>query len=118
MYDGLVDAMGNSSPEEMSDVFLTTMGMTPTGETKTIAETECNVYSAQMMGTTCLTDGGLMLEQVFMGNTQRAVSVAIGDGGDDANYMLHLTVPMSQGPDLSNGIGGLDLGELMNQVPQ
>jgi len=117
-YDGLVDAMANSSPEDMSDAFLSAMGMMPTGETKTIAGTQCNVYSAQMMGTTCLTDDGLMLEQVFMGNVQRAVSVAIGDGSDDANYTLYQNVPMSQGPDLSNGIGGIDLGDLMSQIPQ
>jgi len=118
MYEGLVNAMANSSAEDMTDAFLNAMGMMPTGEIKTIAGTQCNVYSAQMMGTTCLTDNGLMLEQVFMGNIQRAVSVAIGDGGDDANYTLYQTVPISQGPDLSNGIGGIDLGDLMSQIPQ
>ncbi len=37
-----------------------------------------------------------------MGNTQTAVSVSIGDGGDDANYTLYQTVPITDGPDLSN----------------
>ncbi len=118
MYDGFVDALAGSSPEDMSDAFLSAMGMTPTGETKTIAETECNVYNSPVMGTACLTSDGLMLEQVVMGNVQRAISVSIGESGDDANYTFYQTVPMSQGPDLSNGIGGLDLGDLFGQQPQ
>ncbi len=55
----------------------------------------------------CLTDDGLMLEQSFMGNNQVAVSVSIGDGGDDANYTLYQNVQITDGPDLSNGIQGL-----------
>ena len=107
MYAGLVSALEGSSPEEMSATFMSAMGMTATGDTKTIADTECNVYTSAQMGSVCMTEGGLMLEQSFMGNTQTAVSVAIGDGGDDANYTLYQTVPISDGPDLSNGLEGL-----------
>ncbi len=42
-----------------------------------------------------------------MGNTQVAVGVFIGDGGDDANYTLYQNVQITDGPDLSNGIEGL-----------
>lgn len=118
MYDGLVNSMAGSSPEDMSSVFLDAMGMTATGDTKAIADTECNVYNSQMMGTACLTSDGLMLEQIFMGNTQRAISVSIGEGGEDANYTLYETVPVSQGPDLSNGLEGLNLGDLLGNSTQ
>ncbi len=107
MYDGLVSALDGSSPEEMSATFMSAMGMTATGETRVVADTNCNVYTSAQMGSVCMTDGGLMLEQEFMGTTQIAVSVSIGDGGDDANYTLYQSVPITDGPDLSNGIQGL-----------
>lgn len=107
MYAGLVSALEGSSPEQMSATFMSAMGMTATGESKAVAGTSCNVYTSAQMGSVCMTEGGLMLEQEFMGTTQIAVSVSIGDGGDDANYTLYQTVPISDGPDLSNGIQGL-----------
>lgn len=48
-----------------------------------------------------------MLEQEFMGTGQIAESVSTGDGGADANYTLYQTVPITQGPDLSNGLQGI-----------
>lgn len=107
MYAGLVSALEDSSSEKMSATFMSAMGMTATGETKTIADTSCSVYTSMQMGSVCMTDGGLMLEQSFMGNTQTAVSVSIGDGGDQANYTLYQSVPITDGPDLSNGLQGL-----------
>jgi len=107
MYNGLVSALEDSSPEQMSSTFMSAMGMSATGETRVVADTECNVYTSAQMGSVCMTNGGLMLEQEFMGTTQVAVSVAIGDGGDDANYSLYQSVPISDGPDLSNGLQGL-----------
>ena len=107
MYAGLASAMENSTSEEMSAAFVTAMGYTPTGESKTIASNDCNVYSAAQKGTICLTPHGLMLEQDFLGNKQLAVSVSIGDGGEDANYTPYQTVPITDGPDLSNGLEGL-----------
>jgi hypothetical protein len=101
-YANIVAALEDSSPEEMAQAFLSAMGLSPTGETKTVADANCSVYNSSMMGQVCLTGGGLMLEQVFMGNTTRAVSVSIGDGGDDANYTLYQNVPITEGPDLSN----------------
>ena len=106
-YDGIVSAMQNSSPEEMSAVFIEAMNFTPNGETKTIAGMSCNGYSAPQLGTACLTPEGVMLEQSFMGNTQRAVSVSFSDSGDNANYTLYQNVPITDGPDLSGGINGL-----------
>jgi len=115
MYDGIVSSLENQSAEDMGDAFIAAMGFTPTGASKTIAETDCNMYSAPQMGTVCLTQDGLMLEQSFMGNTTTAVSVAVGDGGDDANYTLYQNVTINDGPDLSNG---LNLQDLMNQMGQ
>jgi hypothetical protein len=107
MYAGLVSALEGSSTEEMSAMFMSAMGMTATGAVKTVADTNCNVYTSAQLGSVCMTDGGLMLEQDFMGTTQTAVSVSIGDGGDNANYTLYKSVPISDGPDLSNGLQGL-----------
>jgi len=102
LYAQLSSAMENSSPEEMSETFLSAMGFTPTGQTKTIAGESCTVYNSSMMGTGCFTDTGLMLEQTIMGNTTVATSVTIGDGGDDANYTLYQNVPITEGPDIGN----------------
>lgn len=115
MYAGIVAALQDTDPEDMGAAFIAAMGFTATGATKTIADTVCNVYSSGMMGTMCLTDNGLMLEQAVMGNTQTAVSVSIGNGGDDANYTLYQTVPITDGPDLSNMP---NLPDLMNQGQQ
>ena len=115
MYDGLVAALQDTDPADMGNAFITAMGYTPTGATKTIADATCNVYSSAMMGTMCLMDNGLLLEQSVMGNTQTAVSVSIGDGGDDANYTLYQNVPITQGPDLSN-MG--DWQQMMQQMQQ
>ncbi len=114
-YQGIVDALDDSSSEDMTAAFMDAMAMTATGQTKMIANTQCSVYNSSMMGTVCMTDGGLMLEQSFMGMTQTATSVSIGDGGDDANYALYQTVPITEGPDLSNGI---NVQDLMNQMGQ
>lgn len=101
MYQQLVDAMDGADPQEMSDAFITGMGFTPNGATKTIAGYECSVYTSQMMGTACLTTDGLMLEQSFMGNTQLATSVEIGTGGADENYTLYENVTINDGPDIN-----------------
>ena len=101
-YAQLVASLDGQDPQDVGAAFIAAMGFTPSGTTKTIANTECEVYTSQMMGTTCLTEDGLMLEQEMMGNTQVATSVSIGDGGDDGNYTLYTQVPITQGPDLSN----------------
>lgn len=107
MYAGLVSALEDSTPEEMAAAFVAGMGFTPNGQSMTIEGTECDVYSSAQIGTVCMTPDGLMLQQNFMGNVQTATSVSIGDGGDDANYTLYQNVPITQGPDLSNGLEGI-----------
>ena len=102
VYEGLVGALADSSPEEMSAAFLAAMGFNPTGEEKTIAGHACAVYASGMIGTACLTPGGLMLEQSFMGNTTRATSVTLDSGGDPANYTKYEGMQVTEGPDLSN----------------
>jgi hypothetical protein len=115
MYDDMVNAMQGSEPGELGDEFITAMGFTPTGATKSIAGTTCNVYNSPMMGTACLTDSGLMLEQSIMGNSTVATDVSIGDGGSDVNYTLYQNVPITDGPDLSDMPS---LQDLMNQGQQ
>ncbi len=115
LYDGLVNSMANSDSDDMTAAFLTAMGFSPNGQSKNIADTDCNVYNSAQMGMVCLTDDGLMLEQDFMGNRQVALSVSYGDGGDDENYTLYQNVPITDGPDLSNGI---DIQGLIDQFGQ
>ena len=112
MYQSLVSSMQGQDPEEMSNAFISAMGYTPTGETKTIVNYDCLVYNSAQLGTVCLTTNGLMLEQSVMGNTTTAVSISVGDGGEDANYTLYQNVTISEGPDLSNMPS---LQDLMNQ---
>ena len=107
MYQGLVNALQNSSPEDMGQAFLNAMGMTPTGQTSNVAGETCNMYSSQMMGTACFTSDWLLAEQDVMGMGQTATSIDRSSGGDDTNYTLYQSVPVSQGPDLSNLPGGL-----------
>lgn len=105
-YAEMVKAMENASPEEMTEIFLSSFGYTPTGEQKTIAGHECIVYSAATIGGACFTPKGLLLEQDVLGTRQVATKVTMS-GGDEANYTLHQRVAITEGPDLSNGIGGL-----------
>ncbi len=107
LYEGLVSALEGSSPEEMTPIFLNAMGMSASGQSKTVVGVDCNVYTSSMMGTVCITDGGLMLQQEFMGTTQIATEVSIGESGADENYTLYQNVPITDGPDLSNGLQGL-----------
>ena len=106
MYQGLVDAVDQSGSDAVSDAFLSAMGMTPTGQTNTVVGLTCNVYSSSMMGTACLTDDGLMLEQSVMG-TQIIATAVTYDQGVAENYRRHETATITQGPDLTNGLGGL-----------
>ncbi len=107
MYAGLVSALQDADPDQMATAFMSGMGFTSNGQSKTIEDTDCDVYNSAQLGTVCMTSDGLMLEQSFMGNVQIATSVLIGDGGDDANYTLYQNVPITQGPDLSNGLQGI-----------
>ena len=109
MYHNIASAMEGKDPDEMSDTFIASMGYQATGESKNIADHECNVYSGQL-GTLCLTENGIMLEQSVMGNSTIATEVTIGASGDDENYSLYEHVSISEGPDLSN----FNLQDLMN----
>ena len=106
MYQSIADAVSQSGPDSVSDAFLNAMGMTATGQTRTVIGRACNVYASSMMGTVCLTDDGLMLEQNVMGTQVVATGVTY-DEGESENYRRHETATITQGPDLSNGISGL-----------
>lgn len=113
MYEQLIVALQDSSPEQMAQSFLNAMGYQAAGTTKTVANTSCNVYSSPQLGSACFTDDLLMLEQSVPGNimTMTAVSVNIGTSGDDTNYTLYQSADITEGPDLSN----FNLQDLINQ---
>ncbi|MEC7289769.1 MAG: hypothetical protein VXW22_06740 [Pseudomonadota bacterium] len=106
MYQPMVDAVAQSGSNAVSGAFLSAMGLTPTGQTQTVVGLTCNVYSSSMMGSACLTDDGLMLEQNVMG-TQVIATAVTYDEGIAENYRRHESATITQGPDLSNGLGGL-----------
>ena len=114
LYDNVVAALENTTPEEMGAAFVAAMGFSPTSTVKTIANNQCTVYNSAQLGAVCLMDNGLMLEQSFMGNTYTATEVTIGSGGDNANYAAYQNVTITEGPDLSNGLQGL-MEQLGNQ---
>ena len=109
MYQQIADAVAQNGSGNISDAFLSAMGYTSTGQVQTIAGLSCAVFSSQMTGTTCLTDDGLALQQSVMGNVMTATSIAY-EPGEDENYRRHEIAVITEGPDLSNGIGGIDLG--------
>jgi len=103
MYEKMVSQLAGKSPEEMKDTFMTSMGFVATGESKTIAGHDCGVFSSSMMGTMCMSDDGLMLEQTVMGNTRTATSVSIGESGADENYDQYTRVSITEGPSMPQG---------------
>jgi len=118
MYDAIIDALQDSDPEDMTEAVFAAMGFVATGASKTIAGAQCKVYNSDMIGTMCISDNGLMLEQIVMGNTQIATSVSIGESGDDADYLLYQSVPITDAPampDMPNIENLQDLQDLMNQ---
>ena len=106
MYEGIANAVSNSSSGDVSDAFLNAMGMTPTGQSDTVAGLTCDVYSSNMMGSACFTEDGLMLKQSVMGTEVIATDVAFNQG-EAANYRRHESATITQGPDLSNGLSGI-----------
>lgn len=106
MYEGIANAVVNSSSDDVSDAFLNAMGMTPTGQSDTVAGLTCDIYSSNMMGSACFTEDGLMLKQSVMGTEVIATSVAFNQG-EAANYRRHESATVTQGPDLSNGLSGI-----------
>ena len=106
MYEGIANAVANNGSDNVSDAFLSAMGMTATGQSETIAGLACEIYSSNMMGSACFTEDGLMLKQSVMGTEVTATSVTY-DQGDAANYRRHESATITQGPDLSNGLSGI-----------
>ena len=102
MYENIASALEGKSPQEMAKTFTDAMGFKPTGESKTVAGKRCATHRSASLGEMCLSDEGLMLEMNVVGSLTRAVSISLGDGGEDANYRLHETVPISDSADLSN----------------
>ena len=110
-YENISNALKDSSAEEMSQRFISAMNFRATGQTKTIAGHECEIYRSPQIGEACLMPNGLMLEQSVMGMGQTATEVTLGDGGDDANYRLYETVEITDGPDVENLLKQLNLGQ-------
>ena len=108
MYQTLVEAMKGRSPEEFGRAFMLSMGFAPTGERKSIAGHECEVFSSAGLGGACISPDGLTLEQDALGSKMVAVEIDF-DGGSDENYRLYEQVEIREGPDLSNGLNIQDL---------
>lgn len=111
MYQSFKDALARSGNniDAISQTFFNAMGFQATGETKTIAGYQCTVQSSQSIGKGCFTPDFVMLEQSFLGNTQTATKVSIGDDGGSENYDLWQKVSLSEGLDLRDGINIEDL---------
>jgi len=92
--------LSNTDPIALGKAMMESWNMADTGEDKTIAGMECNVMSSPQMGSVCLTDNLVMLEQSFMGVNRIATSVDLTSGGDDANYTLFEKVELNAGPDI------------------
>ena len=117
MYDHIAGALERDGAGQISDQFMTAMGYTPTGQTKTIAGQTCEVHTSQFVGSACLTNDLLSLEQDVMGNKMTAQSVSYGPG-DASKYSLPAGMTVHDGADLSNGIpemDGMNLGDLLGQ---
>ena len=67
---------------------------------KTIAGVECDVMSSPQMGSVCLTENLVMLEQNFMGTNRIATSVDLTSGGPDSYYTLYEQAEITEGPDV------------------
>lgn len=84
----------------LGEAMMANMGMVDSGEDKTIAGVECNVMTSPQMGSVCLTDNLVMLEQNFAGLNRIAISVDLTSGGADENYTLHEDAQITEGPDV------------------
>lgn len=108
MFQTMVTAMEGHSPEEFGRSLFTSMGFAPSGERKTVAGIECEVYSSAGLGSSCVSADALTLEQDVLGNKMTAVEVSY-DGGKEEDYRLYEHIELRQGPDLSNGLNVEDL---------
>ena len=103
----LFQDLSNTDPIALGEAMMDSLNMTDSGEDKTIAGVECNVMTSPQMGSVCMTDDLVMLEQSFMGQNRIATSVDLTSGGDDASYTLYEEVELTEGPDIE---------ALMNQI--
>jgi hypothetical protein len=94
------EELSNTDPIALGEAMMASWNMTDTGQDKVIAGVECNVMSSPQMGSVCLTDNLVMLEQSHMGVTRIATSVDLTSGGDEANYTLHEQAELTEGPDI------------------
>ena len=106
-YDQIRAAVERERAANLTREMTKSLGYQPKNEKKTISGLSCEVYTSSQLGDVCLTGDGLLLEQAFMGNVQRAVKVRMDDAGDVALYKMPEGVTVSDGPDLSGGLEGI-----------
>lgn len=94
--------LSNTDPIALGEAMMASWGMVDSGEDKTIAGVTCNVMQSPSMGSVCLTDNLVMLEQSFMGVERIATSVDLSSGGDDADYTLYEQVELKEGPNVAD----------------
>lgn len=92
--------LSNTDPIALGEAMMAGWGMVDSGEDKTIAGLQCNVMTSPTMGSVCLTENLVMLEQNFMSVNRIATSVDLTSGGDDDNYTLYERVELTEGPDV------------------
>jgi len=96
----LYQNLSQTDPVALGEAMMASWGMVDSGEDKDIAGTQCNVMNSPQMGSVCLTDNLVMLEQTFMGTTKTATAVDLTSGGPDSNYSLFEQVELTEGPDV------------------
>ena len=97
----LYQDLSETDPIALGEAMMASWGMTDTGEDKTIAGVACNVMDSPQMGSVCLTENLVMLEQNFMGANKVATSVDLSSGGPDENYTLYEQADLTEGPDIN-----------------
>ncbi|MBV1918438.1 MAG: hypothetical protein KUG65_10330 [Sphingomonadaceae bacterium] len=97
----LFEGLSETDPIALGKAMMASWNMNDTGADKTIAGTQCNVMDSPQMGSVCLTDNMVMLEQSFMGTSQIATKVDLTSGGDEADYLLYKKAKLTDGPDVA-----------------
>ena len=101
IYTQLSERMKTLSPDELQEGFMEAMQYNPTGETKDVNGTPCAVNTSTIAGTVCITEDGILAEQRVMGQTQRLVSLDVGDPGADEMYDPNAwAAPIEDAPDV------------------
>ncbi len=102
MYDRIKKALNDRSAKDLNAAFMEGMGYSATGNAKTIAGYECEVYRSSQLGTLCLHKSGVILEQDVMGMSKVATKLDLNTSGESANYTAYKKYPLTEAPDVNS----------------